>query len=58
MAFAEVKEVSYQKSLVEMVNKNIRKISLVLLAFCGMLFLSLYLSSTTPSGFQFMPADL
>ena len=39
MAFPEVKEVSYQKSLVEMVNKNIRKMSMVLFAFCGMLFL-------------------
>jgi cell division transport system permease protein len=39
MAYPEIEEVSYQKSLVEIVNKNIRKISLVLMAFCGMLFL-------------------
>ena len=32
LKYPQVKEVSYQKSLVELVNRNIRKISLVLLA--------------------------
>lgn len=39
LKYPQVKEVSYQKSLVEVVNKNIRKISMVLLAFGGMLML-------------------
>lgn len=34
-----VKEVSYQKSLIEAVNQNIKKISIVLLIFCGLLFI-------------------
>ncbi len=37
--YPQVKEVSYQKSLIETVNQNIKKISIVLLVFCGMLFL-------------------
>lgn len=37
--YPQVKEVSYQKSLIEAVNQNIKKISIVLLVFCGMLFL-------------------
>lgn len=37
--YSQVKEVSYQKSLIETVNQNIKKISIVLLVFCGMLFL-------------------
>ncbi len=39
LAYSQVKEVSYQKSLVEVVNKNIRRISLVLFTFSGMLLL-------------------
>ncbi len=39
MNYPQVKEVSYQKSLVEIVNKNIKKISLVLFAFSGLLLL-------------------
>lgn len=39
LAYPQVKEVAYQKSLIEMVNKNIRKISLVLIAFSSMLLL-------------------
>ncbi len=35
----DIKEVAYQKSLVELVNKNVRKISIVLLAFSGLLFI-------------------
>lgn len=34
-----VKEVFYQKSLVHLINKNIRRISIVLLGFSGLLFL-------------------
>ena len=34
-----VKEVAYQKSLIEAVNQNIKKISMVLLVFCGLLFI-------------------
>jgi len=39
LSYSQVKEVSYQKSLIEIVNKNIKKISMVLLAFSGMLLL-------------------
>ncbi|MBI9068953.1 MAG: cell division protein FtsX [Salinivirgaceae bacterium] len=35
----QVKEVAYQKSLIEIVNKNIKKIGLILLVFSSMLFL-------------------
>jgi cell division transport system permease protein len=43
-----VKEVSYQKSLIEAVNQNIKKISIVLLVFCGLLFvISLSLINNT-----------
>ena len=35
----EVSEVFYQKSLIHLVNDNIRKISLIILAFSGLLFL-------------------
>ncbi|MCQ2376059.1 MAG: permease-like cell division protein FtsX [Salinivirgaceae bacterium] len=37
--YKQVKEVAYQKSLVELVNQNIKRISLVLMVFCGMLFI-------------------
>ncbi len=37
--FSQVKEVYYQKSLVHLVNENIRKISMILTAFSLMLFL-------------------
>ncbi len=37
--YPQVKEVAYQKSLIEIVNKNIRKVSMVLLVFSGLLFL-------------------
>lgn len=39
LTYPQVKEVAYQRSLVDIVNKNIRKISIVLLAFSGMLML-------------------
>ena len=39
MNYEEVSEVFYQKSLVDLVNDNIRKISLIILAFSGLLFL-------------------
>lgn len=38
-AYEEVKEIFYQKSLVQLVNENIRKISLIILVFSTMLFL-------------------
>jgi cell division transport system permease protein len=34
-----VKEVNYQKSLVHLVNENVRKISIVILLFCGLFFI-------------------
>ena len=34
-----VKEVLYQKSLVSLINENVRKITIVLLGFCGLLFI-------------------
>lgn len=37
--YEQVKEVFYQKSLVSLVNENIRKISLIILVFSGLLFL-------------------
>jgi cell division transport system permease protein len=37
--YEEIKEVFYQKSLVELINQNIRKIGLFLLVFSGLLFL-------------------
>lgn len=37
-AFDEVKEVSYQKSMIHMLNENIQKISLFILAFSALLF--------------------
>lgn len=39
ISYSQVKEVSYQKSLIEAVNQNIKKISIVLLVFCGLLFI-------------------
>jgi len=39
LKYEEVKEVFYQKSLVHLVNENIRKISLIILTFSGLLFL-------------------
>ncbi len=39
LKYQQVKEVAYQKSLIEIVNKNIRKISFVLLVFTGVLLL-------------------
>ena len=39
LGYSQVKEVAYQKSLVEIVNRNIRKISLILLAFSTMLLI-------------------
>lgn len=46
--YPQVKEVAYQKSLIEVVNKNIRKISLVLLIFTGaLLVISLSLINNT-----------
>ena len=37
--YNQIKEVFYQKSLVELINQNIRKIGLILLVFSGLLFL-------------------
>lgn len=37
--FSQVKEVSYQKSLIETINQNVKKISMILLVFCGLLFI-------------------
>ncbi|MFP4620329.1 MAG: cell division protein FtsX [Bacteroidales bacterium] len=37
--YDEIKEVFYQKSLVELINQNIQKIGLILLVFSGFLFL-------------------
>ncbi len=39
MSYPQVKEVAYQKSLIEIVNRNIRKISIILLAFSAMLLM-------------------
>lgn len=36
--YEEIKEVFYQKSLVELINQNIRKIGLIILIFSGFLF--------------------
>lgn len=36
--FDEVQEVIYQKSLIHLVNENVRKISLIILAFSGLMF--------------------
>ncbi len=37
--YEQIKEVFYQKSLVSLVNENIRKISIIILIFSGLLFL-------------------
>ena len=37
--YEQIKEVFYQKSLVSLVNENIKKISLIILVFSGLLFL-------------------
>lgn len=37
--YDQIKEVFYQKSLVELVNENVRKISIIILGFSGLLFL-------------------
>lgn len=48
MTYNSVKEVAYQKSLVEIVNKNIRKISMILLGFSAiLLMISLTLINNT-----------
>lgn len=39
LKYEPIKEVFYQKSLVSLVNENIRKISLIILVFSGLLFL-------------------
>lgn len=39
LKYEQIKEVFYQKSLVSLVNENIRKISLIILVFSGLLFL-------------------
>jgi cell division transport system permease protein len=46
--YPQVKEIFYQKSLIHLVNENIRKISLVILVFCILLFfISLALINNT-----------
>ena len=46
--YSQVKEVSYQKSLIETINQNVKKISIILLIFCGLLFvISLSLINNT-----------
>ncbi|MDA3891296.1 MAG: permease-like cell division protein FtsX [Salinivirgaceae bacterium] len=48
LAYSAVKEVAYQKSLVEIVNHNIRKLSLILLGFSSiLLMISLSLINNT-----------
>ncbi len=48
LAIPEVKEVFYQKSLVEAINKNLEKISLILLGFSGLLlFIAIVLINNT-----------
>jgi cell division transport system permease protein len=37
--YDQVKEVNYQKSLVHLINENVRKISISILIFCGLLFI-------------------
>jgi cell division transport system permease protein len=37
--YEQVKEVFYQKSLVHLINENVRKISFTILVFCGLLFI-------------------
>ncbi len=39
MSFPEVKEVYYQKNLLEAINENVRRISIILAAFSGLLLL-------------------
>jgi cell division transport system permease protein len=38
MRYDEVQEIMYQKSLINLVNENVRKISLIILAFSGLMF--------------------
>jgi cell division transport system permease protein len=48
LAFPEIKEVYYQKSLVDAINSNIEKISFILLGFSGiLLFISIVLINNT-----------
>ncbi len=48
LAIPEVKEVFYQRSLVDIINKNLEKISLILLAFTGvLLFIAMVLINNT-----------
>lgn len=37
--YNQIQEISYQKSLVHLVNENVKKISLIILAFSGLLFI-------------------
>ena len=37
--YPQIKEVNYQKSLVHIINDNVRKISMIILMFCGLLFI-------------------
>ncbi len=47
-AIPHIREISYQRSLIELVNKNIQKIGLVMLVFIGlMLFIALVLINNT-----------
>jgi len=48
LAIPDVKEVFYQKSLVDIINRNLQKISLILLAFTGvLLFIAIVLINNT-----------
>ncbi len=48
LAIPEIKEVYYQKSLVDMINRNLEKISLILLGFSGvLLFIAIVLINNT-----------
>jgi len=48
LARPEIKEVYYQKSLVDMINRNLEKISLILLGFSGiLLFIAIILINNT-----------
>ena len=48
LKFKQVKEINYQESLIDQVNKNVSKISLIILLFSGLLlFISLVLINNT-----------
>jgi cell division transport system permease protein len=38
-AYPQIKEIYFQKNLIHLINENVRKISLIILVFCGLLFI-------------------